>query len=85
MYRVAWHPKAILELADAWLAAFDRNALTSSSNRIENQLRFQPLRFGLPVSSSVHRRGFDGVLEIEFEIIEDDKKVIVLAVGLIKS
>jgi hypothetical protein len=82
MYHVAWHPQAQLELADAWLACSNRNAVTSSSNWLENQLGFQPLRFGRPVISSVHRRGSDGVLEVEFEIIEDDKKVIVLAVGL---
>jgi hypothetical protein len=43
----------------------------------EQQLATDPLRFGTPIDSSIHRVGSFDVLGIEFEVIEDDKRVIV--------
>ena len=61
--------------ADAFY--FRADPKPAASAWLDNRLAFDPLRFGTPIDSSVHRSGsFDG-LGVEFEVIEDDKRVIV--------
>ncbi|QDU23164.1 hypothetical protein [Urbifossiella limnaea] len=76
-YAVVWAPTAERQLAAVWTAAADRAAVTAASAWLDKRLASDPLRFGRPIDSSVHRSGsFDG-LGVEFEVIEDDKRVIV--------
>jgi hypothetical protein len=76
-YRVDWAPTAEQQLAAVWLASADRTAVTSAADWLDNELSAAPLRFGDPIDSSIHRVGSFDVLGIEFEVIEDDKRVIV--------
>lgn len=46
MFDVRWTDRAEAELADAWLNAADRNAVTRAAERIEYLLRHDPLAQG---------------------------------------
>jgi len=81
-YAVTWTPSAHQELAAAWLAAADRNAVTAASHRLDQDLADDPFAIGLPRNSSVNRTAIDPPLGIDYEIIEDDKKVRVLRAWL---
>ena len=77
MYIVEWKDRAERQLAAIWLAATDRNAVTMTSNRIDQELARRPLQLGESRASSVQRILIDPPLGVEFEVIEDDKRVIV--------
>jgi plasmid stabilization system protein ParE len=76
-YAVVWAPTAERQLAAAWTAAADRTAVTAASAWLDARLAADPLRFGTPIDSSIHRTGTFDCLAVEFEVIEDDKRVIV--------
>jgi len=76
-YQVDWGPIAENMLATAWLAFPDRNAVTRAAAWLDRQLATSPLTTGRRRSSSVHRAAYRTPLGIEFEVIEDDKRVIV--------
>lgn len=82
-YNVTWIPVAEQELAAAWLASADRNAVTAAAHRLDGRLRSDPLHMGESRESSVRRVAFDAPVGIEFEVIEDDKKVRVLGLWLV--
>ena len=79
-YTVTWTPTAEQELAAVWLGSSERNAVTTASHRLDHDLARDPFGRGLPRNSSVNRTATDLPLGIDFEIIEDDKKVRVLRV-----
>jgi hypothetical protein len=76
-YRVEWTVEAENDLAALWNAATDRNAITAASDWLERHLTRDPLNFGQPWVSSVHRIAVRDLIGIEFEVIEDDKLVLV--------
>jgi hypothetical protein len=55
----------------------DRNAVTAASAWLDAHLTRDPLHFGQPWASSVHRIAVRDPIGVEFEVIEDDKRVIV--------
>jgi len=79
-YAVFWTPDASNSLASSWLAAPDRNAVTAASHRLDVALSDEPYAIGFATGSSVNRTAIDLPLGIDYEIIEDDKKVRVLRV-----
>ena len=79
-YTVEWIHQAQSDLATVWLAAADRNAVSAASARLDAALADRPLELGESRQSSVSRMTFDEPLGIEFEVTEDDKRVIVQAV-----
>ena len=79
-YDVIWQPIAEAELASIWLAATNRNAITRSAALAEAALTRVPLRIGESRTSSVHRIAYFAAIAIEYEVIEDDKRVIVRGV-----
>jgi hypothetical protein len=81
-YTVYWVAVAEQELAAAWLASADRNAVSAAAHRLEKLLEADPLHTGESRQSSVQRVAFTTPLAIEFEIIVDDQKVRVLGVWL---
>jgi hypothetical protein len=64
------------ELAAVWLAAADRMAVTSAAAWLDDHLARLPLQIGESRASSVYRLAFHSPLGIEFEVIEDDKRVV---------
>jgi len=83
-YTVEWVSPAEAELASVWLAAADQLAVTNAVASLERRLEVQPLRCGKPRTVSVNRQDFEPPLGIDFTVIEDDKKVIVLAVWFVR-
>lgn len=79
-HRVDWTHGAERQLAAVWLAATDRGAVTAAAAWLDDELALDPLHFGQPLDSSVHRVASFDRLGIEFEVIEDDKRVIVQGV-----
>jgi hypothetical protein len=82
-YLVSWTPRAEERLASAWLAAPDQKAVTDAAHVLDQHLANDPLRFGESRMSSINRVAWEAPLGIEFDVIEDDKKVLVLTVWLI--
>jgi hypothetical protein len=81
-YRVSWIPSAEQDLAAAWLASTNRNTVSAAAHRLEHELQSDPFHVGESRESSVRRVAFESPLGIEFEIVEDDKKVRVLGAWL---
>lgn len=79
-YSIFWTQEAEDGLASSWLGASDREAVTTASHRIDLALSHHPLRYGTGRQSSVIRMAYEPPLGIDFEVIEDDKKVRVLRV-----
>ena len=79
-YDVVWGPRAENMLAAVWMAAADREAVNDAAAEVDLRLGRDPLRFGESRQSSVHRVGYIPPLGVEFEVIEDDKRVIVQGV-----
>jgi hypothetical protein len=76
-YRVEWTVEAENDLAVRWNTAGDRNTVTAAAQWLDEHLERDPLHFGEPWTSSVHRIAIRDPIGIEFEVIEDDKRVIV--------
>jgi len=79
-YEVVWDANSEDELASAWLAFPDRNAVVRAADWLDRHLAADPLHLGTARSSSINRVAFRTPLGIEFEVVEDDKKVIVRGV-----
>lgn len=78
-YTVAWSEDALDQLTTVWLAATNQLAITGAAHRLELALADQPF-IGNRRNSSVNRTATDSPLGIDFEIIEDDKKVRIIRV-----
>ena len=79
-YEVLWDARAESDLAAVWLAAADRQAVGRAATWFDYHLARSPLQLGESRKSTVHRLAFFAPLGVEFEVIEDDKRVIVQAV-----
>jgi hypothetical protein len=79
-YRVIWPRAARNDLADIWLNSPDQTQVTFASAEIDRLLEDDPLRVGVPMQSSVRRRLTIPPLGVLYEVIEDDKRVVVNAV-----
>lgn len=82
-YAVAWTPGAEQELVAVWVAATDRNAVTLASHQLDEDLARDPYGRGVERNSPANRTAVELPLGIDYEIIEDDKKVRVLRVWAI--
>jgi hypothetical protein len=59
------------------MAATDQTAVTEAITWIETRLSRDPLRLGESRESSVHRVVFRPPVGMEYEVVEDDKLVLV--------
>lgn len=84
-YELIWNPAAENDLAKIWLAAEDRPAVRRASAEIDWVLARTPLGIGTVQESSVHRIAYFDCLAADYEVIEDDKRVIVQAVFAVKE
>lgn len=76
-YQVDWIPAAEQDLAALGNAATDPNAATAAAEWLDDYLARDPLHFGQPWGSSVHRIAVRDPIGVEFEVIEDDRRVLV--------
>jgi hypothetical protein len=78
-YTVTWLPDAEEELADLWLRASDRSAVTRAAHGLERRLRIDPLDTGEARADDV-RIAFMPPLGILFRVLLDDCRVEVIHV-----
>jgi hypothetical protein len=78
-YTVVWHQGAQEELAELWMDARDRNAVTIAANVIDRELSQNAAAKGVEVSEGL-RALFTPPLRILFTVNEDDRVVEVLRV-----
>jgi len=79
-YRVEWTPEAENDLAGLWNIATDQAGVTAASDWLDRHLSRDPLNFGEPWTSSIHRIAVRDPIGVEFEVIEDDKLLLVHSV-----
>jgi len=79
-YAVEYLPPAEDELISAWTAAPDQALVTAVVHRLEQLLRINPWRVGRPYQSPLNRVVLASPVGMWFDIVEDDKKVLVLSV-----
>lgn len=77
-YTVLWTPAAERDLAELWLSAEDRNAITSAAATIDALLRQDAHLVGESREGTL-RITFVAPLGIDFEVLQDDRLVYVLA------
>ncbi len=82
-YTVIWSREAESGLAEAWLDAVDRSLVSATSSFLEMSLGQTPFLVGDPLASSVNRFAVHRPIGITYDIIEDDKKVIVQSCWLV--
>jgi len=78
-FEIIWTAEAEGRLAEVWMAARDRKAVTKSAHELEVALEIVPMSAGKPLYDSVREFG-DAVLGMEFEVNENDRCVYVLDV-----
>lgn len=78
-YEVVWGPRAERMLAAVWLAA-DQDGVTVAAAWLDAALARNPLRIGESRQASVYRVAHCRPIGVEYEVIEDDKRVIVQGV-----
>jgi plasmid stabilization system protein ParE len=78
-YTVIWTRSAEQRLANIWLSATDRRAVTSASARIDGALARMPGSVGTPLFDTVRRLGVPP-LAVEYEVVHADRIVFVLNV-----
>lgn len=83
-YSVEWTSLAEDMLMEIWLASSDRNAINAASHQLDATLAVSPLQFGESRESTVNRLAHEPPLGIMYEVIEDDKRVIVQNVFVVR-
>lgn len=78
-YTVVWKKSVQDELADLWLSAPNRNAVTVATNVIDERLKNDAAMEGIPVSEGL-RAFIAPPLRILFAVSEPDRVVEVLRV-----
>jgi hypothetical protein len=78
-FQVVWIPDALQDLAAIWMAASNRNAVTRAAQAIDLALAASPHTIGKLVFDTVYEYNHPP-LGVEFEVIDDDMRVFVLAV-----
>lgn len=79
MFEVIWSDEGEQRLAAVWLASKDRNAVTTATDEVDNVLIHFPISAGEPSYDTV-RIFTHPPLAVEFEVIEEERKVFVLSV-----
>ena len=79
-YTAHWTNAALDELADEYLAAPDRNAVTAASHQLEQEVAADPRGRGIPHPGGSGYMAAELPLCIEYEVIDAEKTVRVLRV-----
>jgi mRNA-degrading endonuclease RelE of RelBE toxin-antitoxin system len=78
-YKVVWRKRALNDLADIWLRAEDRQALTEAVDRVESKLAERPREWGDELCEGLFRI-VAGPVRVLFTIEEPAKTVRVVRV-----
>ena len=78
-FEVIWTEEAEDRLAEVWMAAPDRGAVTRAAHEIDVALEMLPMSAGKPLFDTVRQFG-DSVLTVEFEVDQNERRVYVMNV-----
>jgi hypothetical protein len=81
IYTVTWVPSARATLATLWIEAADRQAVTDSSDRIDEESKVDAPRKGIPFGQL--RAYYDDPLAVLYEVDPGDCMVRIMAVKLV--
>jgi plasmid stabilization system protein ParE len=84
MFQVFWSPRANGEMADIWVNASNRNAITAAVDSIDRALRDEPGTQGESREDD-ERVLFVSPLTVDFRVSEDDRRVEVLSVRQVRQ
>jgi len=79
MYELVWTEDAQQRLAAVWVASDNRNGVTRATDEIDNTLERFPANAGECLFDTV-RELEEPPLSVEFEVMEEEKKVVVMNV-----
>ena len=79
-YALEWIPPAEDELIVLWTTAPDQALITEVVSHLEKLLSLDPYRVGESRQSSVSRVVLSSPVGLSFDIIEDDKRVLILSI-----
>ena len=79
-YAITYLPVAEAELAAVWLASADRSGITAAADWLDRELGRNPLRLGESRESPLRRLPYRDGLGVEYEVIPDDRRVVVQGV-----
>lgn len=82
-FHVHWNIRAENELADIWMQASDRSAVTEAASRLDEALRLAPLRTGESRESEQRRIAVELPLAILFTVVPNDSLVVITKVRLL--
>jgi mRNA-degrading endonuclease RelE of RelBE toxin-antitoxin system len=78
-YTVVWNSLAKAQLAQLWLDAPDRAAITRAADKIDRQLRASPSEIG-ESRTDEYRVLYELPLVVAYRVSDDDRMVTVVAV-----
>jgi plasmid stabilization system protein ParE len=78
-YTVTWKPSAEDQLAEIWMSAHDRLAVTEAADRLDAALRADPGRYG-ESRGATSRVAIVTPLAVVFDVSEADRLVEILSV-----
>ena len=79
-YQVLWSQSAHIELAELWISAADRSALSAAADLMDAALALNPLECGESRESDEFRIMFAHPLVVEFQVNPNNRTVIVVGV-----
>jgi len=79
-YTVVWKPSVRDRLAEIWVGAPDRQAVTAAANHIEQLLQEDAANQGEARASAEERILVELPLAVVYEVLEQDRRVQVLAI-----
>ena len=79
-FQVLWNRNAENDLADLWLQATDRSAITQSAREIETLLEINPLECGESREFTERRALFNPPLAVIYHVVPDDFLVVITRV-----
>ena len=82
-YTVVWRPRQKQRLAELWMAAPDRPAITAAADEIDRRLRIAPLDEG-ESREGAFRVIFIDPLAVKYRVFEDDFVVAIVRVWRIR-
>ncbi len=82
IYTVIWIPSAEARLTTLWNDAIDQQAVADASDRIDVELRIDPERKGIPFRDRWIYT--DDPLAVLYEVNPGDRKVMVIAVKIVR-
>lgn len=78
-WSLKWKPNALRELAAIWNLSKEKTVITQTVHRLEQEILRNPMSTG-ESRSGLQRMAFASPLCINYEVVPDDHKVVVISI-----